>query len=41
VNGTLVYRAKVGVAGSFPSPAASQGRLFVPSGDRLAVFEGI
>jgi len=40
-NGAPVYRANVGVAGSFPSPAASRGRLFVPSGDRLAVFEGI
>jgi hypothetical protein len=40
-TGAELYRAPVGVAGSFPSPAASRGRLFVPSGDRLAVFEGI
>jgi outer membrane protein assembly factor BamB len=33
-------RSSIAVVGSFPSLAAATGRLYVPAGDRLAVFGG-
>jgi hypothetical protein len=40
-TGSVVYRHAVGVAGSFPSPAAADGTLFAPDGDRVEAFTGI
>jgi outer membrane protein assembly factor BamB len=40
-TGAEVYRHSLGVAGSFPSPAAAAGRLFAPDGDRVAAFQGV
>lgn len=40
-SGALVYTHPVSVAGSFPSPAAADGKLYVPSGRRVAAFTGI
>jgi outer membrane protein assembly factor BamB len=39
--GAVRYSQAIRVAGSFPSPAAADGRLFVPDGNRLAVFGGV
>jgi outer membrane protein assembly factor BamB len=39
--GKEVYDHALHVAGSFPSPAAADGRLFAPDGDRVAVFGGV
>jgi outer membrane protein assembly factor BamB len=40
-SGARRYSHGVSVAGSFPSPAAAGGWLFVPDGDRVAVFAGV
>jgi outer membrane protein assembly factor BamB len=40
-SGSRVYRHSLSVAGSFPSPAAAGGRLFVPDGNRVAAFGGV
>jgi len=40
-SGAVQFRHAVNVAGSFPSSAAADGRLFVPDGNRLAVFTGV
>jgi outer membrane protein assembly factor BamB len=40
-TGAPVYRHSLSVAGSFPSPAAAGGRLFVPDGNRVAAFGGV
>ncbi len=40
-TGAVLYRHSVSVAGSFPSPSAAAGRLFVPAGDRIAAFAGV
>ena len=40
-TGTEIYRQSIGVAGSFASPAAANGRLFAPDSDRITAFQGI
>jgi outer membrane protein assembly factor BamB len=40
-TGAIRYQHAVQVAGSFPSPAAGSGRLFVPDGNRLEAFTGV
>jgi outer membrane protein assembly factor BamB len=40
-TGVPVYRHSLGVVGSFPSSAATSGRLFVPDGNRVAAFRGV
>jgi hypothetical protein len=40
-TGAIEYQHPVAVAGSFPSPAAATGRLFVPDDDRVAAFKGV
>jgi outer membrane protein assembly factor BamB len=39
--GKKVYDHALDVAGSFPSPAAADGRLFAPDGDRVSAFGGV
>jgi outer membrane protein assembly factor BamB len=40
-EGSVVYRHPLAVAGSFPSPAAAEGRLYAPDGTRVAAFGGV
>ena len=40
-TGTVEYRHPIGVAGSFPSPAAAGGWLFAPDDDRVEAFGGV
>lgn len=39
-TGAVRARSSVTVSGSFPTLAAANGRLFVPSGDRIAAYQG-
>jgi outer membrane protein assembly factor BamB len=40
-TGVVQYRHSIQVAGSFPSLAAADGRLFAADGDRVAAFDGV
>ncbi len=40
-TGTVQYERPIGVAGSFPSPAAAGGWLFAPDDDRVEAFRGV
>ena len=40
-SGHLLFNHAVAAAGSFPSPAAYRGTLFVPDGERVAAFTGV
>ena len=40
-DGSVKVRSRVGVAGHFVSPSASNGRLFVPAGKYLLAYTGI